>query len=663
MQSWKGVLFGIAIVSTIGCGGSDSHLPPPRVPDDEEEEAAAPVQPPSGGAAPSSPGTTSPSVQAKPKAPDAAVSPASTPVDAQAKRSELNRRQRIVDQLTHIGHGIEAYRVHNDGEPVRCFGPQRISWRVGLLPYLDQDRLFTRYSQSEAWDTPGNQALLPEIPPVFLSATEEVGHTQFVVMSGADTAYPADRLADITDGVENTILVVAINPSKAVPWTSPEDYVFNTTTVEEDFFGENGDCCYVLFGRPTGVRRIPATISKEHLLALITPAGGEGISALDVTRPPTPEPDEELLRYLKEHPPVRVAQRKEAIAQPKDAGEKPAGEQPAVLSSKRLAAPAVLTPSKEPGSGPTPASPAQDGRLPIPDEISQQLARRVLREAHREDYTKAKTDDEKKELADKLLARARSPELDPAARYVALELSRKIAVEIGDIPKALESLELTTQGFHTEGRAEKAEILVSSIGLPLSESDNELVLSEGRKLMEQVLERNEFDLADQFLNVALSAARRTRDTKLIAALTARKKEIADARAGWAEVADYVDLLLQHPTHPEANEIVGTYYCLVKQRWEDGLPLLARAADPRLAELAESELKLPATPAEQVTLADRWWNFAEGETKHKLAVRARAAFWYREALSGLPPGLERIKAESRLAKAESKVRAERATETP
>ncbi len=101
------------------------------------------------------------------------------------------------------------------------------------------------------------------------------------------------------------------------------------------------------------------------------------------------------------------------------------------------------------------------------------------------------------------------------------------------------------------------------------------------------------------------------------------------------------------------EIVGTYYCLVKQRWEDGLPLLARAADPRLTELAESELKLPATPAEQVALADRWWTFAEGDTKHKLAVRRRSAYWYRQALSGLPPGLERIKAESRLARAESK----------
>ena len=77
-----------------------------------------------------------------------------------------------------------------------------------------------------------------------------------------------------------------------------------------------------------------------------------------------------------------------------------------------------------------------DGRLPIPDEVSQQLARRVLREAHHEEYAEAKTDDRKKELAEKLLARARTPDIDPAGRYVALELSRKIAIEAGDVPKA-----------------------------------------------------------------------------------------------------------------------------------------------------------------------------------------------------------------------------------
>jgi hypothetical protein len=245
---------------------------------------------------------------------------------------------------------------------------------------------------------------------------------------------------------------------------------------------------------------------------------------------------------------------------------------------------------------------------------------------------------------------------------VSLELTRKIAIDGGDIPKALESVELMTQTFQSEGFAERAEILASSVGRALSESDSESVLSEATKWLDLALEHDELDLAEQSLAAALAAARRLKDTKLIGTLTPRKKEIADARAARREAADYIDLVLQDPTHPEANKIVGMYYCLVKQRWDDGLPLLARAADPRLTELAKLELKHPATPAEQLTLADRWWTYAEWSAKHKSAIRARAAHWYRQALSGLPPGLERIKAESRLAKSEPRSGGERGSET-
>ncbi len=668
MRSWRRSLILLLCVGTLGCGGGHSHLPPPRMPDEEDQEqVSAPA-----------PGTTvaeagpAAEVAAPPPAPATAnvaqpVSPAPTPANGTAAEprtqaspalaAEIARRKRVIEQLSRIGQGWAAYWGRGDSPPPRCCGPNRFSWRVLLLSDFGENDLFLKFSLGEPWSGPRNQALLPRVPDIFRSPGLAEGQTQFVVLNGPDTAFAQDEMSPLLDGAENTIQVIAVAPSKAVFWTSSDDYLFDVATVQSDFFGENQDCCYALFGPPTGVRRIPVTISDDHLLALVTPAGREPVLALDVTRPPTPEPDQELMKYLQENPVVRFA--------------KAAGPPPAEPSLPAQNAPPEGPKATPPAGAPTgvadrrsaqPSLP-RDGRLPVPDDVSQQLARRALRETHQKEYASARKPDEKKELAEKLLALGRSPDLDPAGRYAALELSRKIAVEAGDIPKALEALELTTQAFQTEGRTERAEILMSSIGQTLSDNDNELVLSEGRKLMEQTLEQSEFDLADQFLNAALSAARRTRDIKLIASLTARKKEIADARTAWLEVADYVDLLLQHPTHPEANEIVGTYYCLVKQRWEDGLPLLARAADPRLMELAEAELKRPSTPSEQVTLADRWWNFAEGETKHPMAIRARAAFWYREALSGLPPGLERIKAESRLAKAEFKDRTERETETP
>ena len=195
--------------------------------------------------------------------------------------------------------------------------------------------------------------------------------------------------------------------------TSPEDYVFNTTTVEEDFFGENGDCCYVLFGRPTGVRRV-------------RPRSRKSICSPSSLRPAVRASRHWTLRTSDARTRRRVAPISQGAsartccpAEGSDssaerAGQKPAGEQPAVLSSKRLAAPAVLTPSKEPGSGPTPASPAQDGRLPIPDEISQQLARRVLRKAHQR-TTRGPRPTTKEGVGGQAAGRARSPDTIPSA--------------------------------------------------------------------------------------------------------------------------------------------------------------------------------------------------------------------------------------------------------
>jgi hypothetical protein len=38
-----------------------------------------------------------------------------------------------------------------------------LSWRVKLLPYLEQDHLYRQFKLNEPWDSPHNQALLKEM--------------------------------------------------------------------------------------------------------------------------------------------------------------------------------------------------------------------------------------------------------------------------------------------------------------------------------------------------------------------------------------------------------------------------------------------------------------------------------------------------------------------
>ncbi len=46
-------------------------------------------------------------------------------------------------------------------------GKPKLSWRVALLPYLEEMDLYRKFHQDEPWDSPHNKALIPRMPAVF----------------------------------------------------------------------------------------------------------------------------------------------------------------------------------------------------------------------------------------------------------------------------------------------------------------------------------------------------------------------------------------------------------------------------------------------------------------------------------------------------------------
>jgi serine/threonine-protein kinase len=108
-------------------------------------------------------------------------------------------------------------------------GRPLLSWRVALLPFLDQGPLYRKFHLDEPWDGPHNKALLPLIPRLFESpgvSADGPGLTFYQAFVGPGAGFERDprrtlRLGEITDGTANTLLFA--EAGEPVAWTAPAD--------------------------------------------------------------------------------------------------------------------------------------------------------------------------------------------------------------------------------------------------------------------------------------------------------------------------------------------------------------------------------------------------------------------------------------------------------
>jgi len=114
-------------------------------------------------------------------------------------------------------------------------GRQLLSWRVAILPYVEQQALYAQFKQDEPWDGPNNIKLLSQMPKVFASprSVAPPGKTHYQVFTTAETApvktmfgrTVGRRMSEMSDGLSNTIMVV--EAAEPVEWTRPMDLPFD----------------------------------------------------------------------------------------------------------------------------------------------------------------------------------------------------------------------------------------------------------------------------------------------------------------------------------------------------------------------------------------------------------------------------------------------------
>ena len=167
--------------------------------------------------------------------PEFAAGPQEKPDPDAERKAEVAYRQRSATNVKQLAFAMHAYEELNGRLPPAALyskdGKPLLSWRVLLLPYLDEGDLFREFKLEEPWDSEHNKKLLKKMPKVYGPVRpkgEEPGATFYQVLNGRGTIFEGKRSAQlmtITDGTSNTLLLA--EAGEAVPWTKPADLPYD----------------------------------------------------------------------------------------------------------------------------------------------------------------------------------------------------------------------------------------------------------------------------------------------------------------------------------------------------------------------------------------------------------------------------------------------------
>ena len=173
----------------------------------------------------------------------------------------------------------------------------KFSWRVHILPFIEQNNLYEQIRFDEPWDSEHNKTLMEQMPDVYKSprSKAEVGMTLYRgfgeggVLEGDDDQEIS--FGNISDGSSNTILVQEVDEALATPWMKPECLEIEEAVLES-IFGKHKTRNAALSDGST--HRIPSSVDIEKLKHLAQRADGNVVDinfGRNRRRGDLPEPD------------------------------------------------------------------------------------------------------------------------------------------------------------------------------------------------------------------------------------------------------------------------------------------------------------------------------------------------------------------------------------
>jgi hypothetical protein len=170
---------------------------------------------------------------------------------------------------------------HNHNQTVGTLPPADgdLSWRVHLLPYLEQSGLHQRFDHDAPWDAPRNRphAEVRVLPYVSALDPPEFAQTRARVFTGPETMFPPGvppvKLREVKDGMGSTFL--AVEAAEPVPWPQPRELTFTKGGPLPAFGHPNRQTGFIALVADGSVRFLTKSVTEQSIRSAATASGGE----------------------------------------------------------------------------------------------------------------------------------------------------------------------------------------------------------------------------------------------------------------------------------------------------------------------------------------------------------------------------------------------------
>ena len=304
-----------------------------------------------------------------------------------------------------------------------------------------------------------------------------------------------------------------------------------------------------------------------------------------VPKPPEPGPPDA-------GPSAPVESIRPRVSQPHSQPPADTSTAPPQPAPDRPTPPETTKPTASVAASSTPQQPSMSTRPPKPTRpfvpsaatLSEKIA--MVREIYQDSYQAAQTRSDRTEVAEQILASARETLDDPDGRYALFRVAIDMFRRDEEFLRAMSTIDEMTRLYEDFDGIERGLEVLQSSKTPIRRRS-------GFSSAAVQLAKN--CLATGRVEEGRSACAILRDnvetipTSSLGDLLKVEKQLQDAWRLFERYEKSALVLEQNPLNPAAQFDAGKFFCIVEDRWSEGLPRLAQGSDTLYREAALKDL--------------------------------------------------------------------------